>query len=302
MYAASSSSRSQDVNFDLFNTLKQNVAKRARGTSTSSELGRYLGTDWISGINPEEFENFDSLAWWKQKESQFSISFAMARDLLSVQASTVASKSAFSLSGRVLSIRRTRLTPASLEMCICLKDHLDAMERVQHHTLLEAELEVFVGHDELVESAIARGLENIYVLVRSRSKTNASRAVIKVWLKCDRGGVYKGEPKLRHTSSNKTGCEFELIGKYERSCGGWKLRVVNSEHNHQGAERLGDHPYAMRLNEAETRLVEQLSNQNILPVTYLQLLRTKTPIMFLTLDLFTMHDESYVLDKTRGKL
>nr|GEU96012.1 reverse transcriptase domain-containing protein [Tanacetum cinerariifolium] len=61
----------------------------------------------------------------------------MARDLLSVQASTVALEFVFSLSGRVLSIRRTRLTPASLEMCICLKDHLDAQERIQHTSNLE---------------------------------------------------------------------------------------------------------------------------------------------------------------------
>ncbi|KAL8254508.1 hypothetical protein R6Q59_032729 [Mikania micrantha] len=65
-------------------------------------------------------------------------------------------------------------------------------------------LKVFVSPDELVECAIARGLENGYVLVRSRSKTNASGAVIKVLLKCDRGGVYKGESKLRRTGSKKT--------------------------------------------------------------------------------------------------
>ncbi|KAL8259325.1 hypothetical protein R6Q59_027278 [Mikania micrantha] len=81
--------------------------------------------------------------------------------------------------------------------------------------------------------AIARGCENGYVLVRRRSKTNATGVVIKVWLKCDRGDVYQGEPKARRNGSKKTGCEFELNGKYERSCGGWKLRVVNSEHNHQ---------------------------------------------------------------------
>nr|GFA52892.1 zinc finger BED domain-containing protein DAYSLEEPER-like [Tanacetum cinerariifolium] len=40
----------------------------------------------------------------------------MAMDILSVQATSVASKSAFSISERVLSIRRTRLTPTSLEM------------------------------------------------------------------------------------------------------------------------------------------------------------------------------------------
>ncbi|KAD4178709.1 hypothetical protein E3N88_27300 [Mikania micrantha] len=107
---------------------------------------------------------------------------------------------------------------------------------------------VFAGVVELVDWVIARGRENGYVLVKRRSKTNATGVVIKVWLKCDRGGVYQGEPKARHTGSKKTGCEFELIGKYERSYGGWKLRVVNSEHNHQGAEQLGGHPYAMRLN------------------------------------------------------
>nr|GEZ38051.1 zinc finger BED domain-containing protein DAYSLEEPER-like [Tanacetum cinerariifolium] len=40
----------------------------------------------------------------------------MAMDILSVQATSVASESAFSTSVRVLSIRRTRLNPASLEM------------------------------------------------------------------------------------------------------------------------------------------------------------------------------------------
>ncbi|GJT68411.1 hypothetical protein Tco_1019891 [Tanacetum coccineum] len=49
------------------------------------------------------------------------------------------SEIAFSLSGRVLSIRRTKLTPASLEMCICLKDHLDAQERIQHTSNLEGD-------------------------------------------------------------------------------------------------------------------------------------------------------------------
>ncbi|KAC9676974.1 hypothetical protein E3N88_45414 [Mikania micrantha] len=141
--------------YDKGKPWKQNVTKRARGTSASSELGRYLATDWISSLTPEEFENFDILARWKQKEPDFPILSAMARDLLSVQASTVASESVFSLNGRVLSIRRTRLTPASLEMCICLKDHLDAMERVQDHTQLEGELEIEVTiHDVEVEEGM----------------------------------------------------------------------------------------------------------------------------------------------------
>nr|GEZ79877.1 zinc finger BED domain-containing protein RICESLEEPER 2 [Tanacetum cinerariifolium] len=58
-------------------------------------------------------------------------------DIISVQATLRASKSAFSTSGRVLSIRRTRLALASFEKCICLKDHLDAQERKQYKSGLE---------------------------------------------------------------------------------------------------------------------------------------------------------------------
>nr|GFA29380.1 zinc finger BED domain-containing protein RICESLEEPER 3 [Tanacetum cinerariifolium] len=75
------------------------------------------------------------------KETMFPVLSLMAMDIISVQASSVASESAFSTSGRVLSIRRTRLTPASLEMCMCLKDHLDAKERKQDKCPLEIPLD-----------------------------------------------------------------------------------------------------------------------------------------------------------------
>ncbi|KAI3813486.1 hypothetical protein L1987_18211 [Smallanthus sonchifolius] len=142
MGSGSTSSSSRNPMLNLFNTLRNENTKRARGTTPSSELGRYQATDFISTLRSEEFENFDILSWWQGKESQYPVLAAMARDLLTVQASTVASESAFSLSGRVLSIRRTRLTPESMDMCICLKDHLDAAERVQHVAKLEGELDV----------------------------------------------------------------------------------------------------------------------------------------------------------------
>ncbi|KAL8214231.1 hypothetical protein R6Q57_003680 [Mikania cordata] len=54
----------------------------------------------------------------------------MARDLLSVQAFTIALESTFLVSGMVISPRRTTLTPPAVKMSICLKDYLDAAERV----------------------------------------------------------------------------------------------------------------------------------------------------------------------------
>ncbi|KAF5803051.1 putative HAT dimerization domain, ribonuclease H-like superfamily [Helianthus annuus] len=84
----------------------------------------------------------------------------MARDLLSVQASTVASESAFSFSGRVISLRRKKLSPESVEMCICLKDYLDAAERIQHVESLEDENGVETDiHEEEVEMGMSSPLE-----------------------------------------------------------------------------------------------------------------------------------------------
>nr|GEY48147.1 zinc finger BED domain-containing protein RICESLEEPER 3 [Tanacetum cinerariifolium] len=71
------------------------------------------------------------------KETTFPVLSHMAMDILSVQATSVASESAFLTSERVLSIQRIRLTPASLEMCMCLKDHLDAQERKQDKSTIE---------------------------------------------------------------------------------------------------------------------------------------------------------------------
>ncbi|GKD66352.1 zinc finger BED domain-containing protein RICESLEEPER 3, partial [Tanacetum coccineum] len=64
----------------------------------------------------EELAGYDVLGFWKANESTFPVISQMAQDILSVQTTSAASESAFSTSGRVLSIQRTRLTPASLEM------------------------------------------------------------------------------------------------------------------------------------------------------------------------------------------
>ncbi|GJY09002.1 zinc finger BED domain-containing protein RICESLEEPER 2 [Tanacetum coccineum] len=109
----------------------------------------------------EEFENLDILGWWKGRESQFLVLAAMARDLLLVQVSTVAYESAFSVSGMVISPRRTKLTPTLVEVCICLKDHLDSMERIQHISPIEGELDRLEEriHAEEISLGIAQAID-----------------------------------------------------------------------------------------------------------------------------------------------
>ncbi|GJR31135.1 ribonuclease H-like domain-containing protein [Tanacetum coccineum] len=94
---AGSSRMASDININLYNSLFEDTTKRQRTSAPTSELGQYMATNFLITLRPEEFTNFDILAWWKEREIQFLILSAMARDLLTVQASTVASESAFLL-------------------------------------------------------------------------------------------------------------------------------------------------------------------------------------------------------------
>ncbi|GJV82442.1 zinc finger BED domain-containing protein RICESLEEPER 2-like protein [Tanacetum coccineum] len=138
---AGSSSCGSNASMQMYNRLVHKNRKEARANTPSSDLGRYVASDFLGQMSIEEFNNLDILGWWKARESQFPVLAAIPRDLLSVQASTVASKSAFPVTGRVISPRRKKFTPTSVEVCICLKDHLDSMERIQHISPLEGELE-----------------------------------------------------------------------------------------------------------------------------------------------------------------
>nr|GEZ72755.1 zinc finger BED domain-containing protein RICESLEEPER 2 [Tanacetum cinerariifolium] len=139
--ATSSKSSGGNKYSRLLNGLKAHTKTVRNDPTTSSEFERYVNSDFVTHLHPKEFATFDVLGFLKEKETMFPVLSHMAMDLISVQASSVASESAFSTSGKVLSNRRTRLTPASLEMCMCLKDHLDAKESKQDKCPLETPLD-----------------------------------------------------------------------------------------------------------------------------------------------------------------
>ena len=61
-----------------------------------STLDRYLEAE------SEDVIDLDLLMWWKSSGSKYKILSSMARDVLSIPVTIVASESAFSTSGRVL--------------------------------------------------------------------------------------------------------------------------------------------------------------------------------------------------------
>lgn len=85
--------------------------------TTKSELEKYFAEE-----NEEDKTDFDILEWWKDNSNRFPILSHMARDLLAIPISTVASESAFSTGGRVLDDFRSSLTPVMVERLICTQD------------------------------------------------------------------------------------------------------------------------------------------------------------------------------------
>jgi hypothetical protein len=67
---------------------------------------------------------FDILSYWKVNEFCYPIVAAMARDILSIPISTVASESTFSVSGRVIHQYRSLLKPNFVEALVCTRDWL----------------------------------------------------------------------------------------------------------------------------------------------------------------------------------
>ena len=85
-----------------------------------NELEIYLSEDIIM----DEGDSFDVLRWWKHNSERFPVLSLMARDVLAVPISTVASESAFSTGGRVLDSFRSSLSPKIVEALICTSDWL----------------------------------------------------------------------------------------------------------------------------------------------------------------------------------
>ena len=90
-------------------------------TSSRSRLQVYLDESRLP-----RSDTFDVLKWWEANEQRYPDLACMARDILSIPITTVASESAFSLGGRVLTKLRHNLLPENAEALITTKSWLSS--------------------------------------------------------------------------------------------------------------------------------------------------------------------------------
>jgi hypothetical protein len=70
-------------------------------------------------------EEAEPLFWWQAHSKEFPILSKMARDYLTIQATSVASESAFSIAGNAITKTRNRLAPETTRACLCVKSWMD---------------------------------------------------------------------------------------------------------------------------------------------------------------------------------
>ncbi|XP_071707795.1 uncharacterized protein [Rutidosis leptorrhynchoides] len=104
----------------------RSVEEDTSSFESEMELSRYLSEPKLNWS-----PSFDLLKWWKQNENRSPIVALMARDILAIQISSVASESVYSTSGRVLDPYRTRLSRQTVEALICTQDWVESIPRFE---------------------------------------------------------------------------------------------------------------------------------------------------------------------------
>ena len=118
------SSTSKDGRFNEFDKWY----KQAR----SSTIRAYQKLEFEQYLEEPIFpikDNFNILHWWKVNSAKLPILSRIARDILAVPVTTVASEAAFSVGGRVIDESRASLLPDIVEALITTSDWIESKRK-----------------------------------------------------------------------------------------------------------------------------------------------------------------------------
>ncbi|KAF7832365.1 zinc finger BED domain-containing protein DAYSLEEPER-like isoform X1 [Senna tora] len=115
--SCSASNYLYETNDDSSDQEYEDFLKSRSSQSEKTELAQYLHERNLA-IRTE----IDILDYWKKASGQFPILASMARDILAIPISTVASESTFNIGKKLISPWRSSLKPNTIQALICLED------------------------------------------------------------------------------------------------------------------------------------------------------------------------------------
>ena len=107
------------------------------------EVAKYL----MENIEEENDKTFNILPWWKYNTNKYSILSRLARDVLAVPVSTVASESAFSTGGCILNPFRSSLAPEMVQSLICTQNWLQSSMQISLRQTMD-DIELFEDYEK----------------------------------------------------------------------------------------------------------------------------------------------------------
>ncbi|XP_050290476.1 zinc finger BED domain-containing protein RICESLEEPER 2-like [Quercus robur] len=108
--------------YAMVNSRYERFLEVEKSIGCSNEMEKYLAENCESRRDVK----FEILGWWKANSDRYPVLSKMARDVLAVPVSTVASESAFSTGGRILDPFRSSLSPLMVQNLICAQNWLQA--------------------------------------------------------------------------------------------------------------------------------------------------------------------------------
>jgi len=79
---------------------------------------------YLEELRASAIIHLNVLSYWKANQCRYPIMASMARDLLAILVTTIASELSFNVSGQILDKYRNCLLPSNLEALICTRDWL----------------------------------------------------------------------------------------------------------------------------------------------------------------------------------
>ncbi|KAL0381264.1 UNVERIFIED_CONTAM: Zinc finger BED domain-containing protein RICESLEEPER 2 [Sesamum angustifolium] len=127
------------------------VFKNVHGPEMGEKMGDLAKSalyDVFDEYRKYESPSFSITEWWKLHTSRFPILARLARDVLAMPISTVASESAFSTGGRIIDDFRASLTPKMAQALICCQDWM-------RHTPFKSVEEDFDAIDNILKDVVS---------------------------------------------------------------------------------------------------------------------------------------------------